>query len=83
MWYFSVISLVRLLFVIVDLPECSMKLSNLFKTLLPAVVAMGIGGSLVLAQNASKPPVEAKSRTCPDDVSGLKLPAWFLRNGLR
>ena len=54
-----------------------MRLSNLFKTLLPALVAIGMGGSLVLAQNASKLPVEAKSRTCPDDVSGLKLPPGF------
>src|ERR1017187_5674217 len=54
-----------------------MQLSNLFKTLLSALVSMGIGSVLVLAQSESKPAAEAKSHTCPDDDSGLKLPAGF------
>src|SRR5258708_18172751 len=71
-------SCARLLFLVVDLREASMQLSNPFKTLLSALVAlaaMGIGGSLVPAQNESNPAAEAKSQACPNDDSGLKLPA--------
>jgi glucose/arabinose dehydrogenase len=57
-----------------------MQLSNLFKTLLPAlvaVVAMCMGISSVPAQNQSGPAAEAESQACPDDDNGLNLPAGF------
>jgi glucose/arabinose dehydrogenase/mono/diheme cytochrome c family protein len=57
-----------------------MQLSNWFKTLLSALVAltlMYMGNSLMPAQNQSNPAGEAKSRGCPNDDSGLELPAGF------
>src|SRR5882762_1728679 len=58
-----------------------MRLSNLFKTLLFAVVAvaaMYMGSSLAPAQNVSNPAAEEpKSHACPNDDSGLTLPAGF------
>src|SRR5882762_3988371 len=65
---------------VVDLRECSMQLSNPFKTLLSALVAltaMYMGSSLAPAQNKSNPAAEAKSQACPNDDSGLQLPAGF------
>src|SRR6266850_2092661 len=57
-----------------------MQLSNPFKTLLFALVAlaaMSIGNSLAPAQNQSNPAAESKSQACPNDDSGLQLPAGF------
>jgi glucose/arabinose dehydrogenase/mono/diheme cytochrome c family protein len=57
-----------------------MQLSNPFKTLLSALVAltaMYMGSSLAPAQNKSNPAAEAKSQACPNDDSGLQLPAGF------
>ncbi len=57
-----------------------MQLSNLFKTLSSAFVAfaaMYMGGSVAPAQNESNPGAAAKSHACPNDDSGLKLPAGF------
>jgi glucose/arabinose dehydrogenase/mono/diheme cytochrome c family protein len=57
-----------------------MQLTKPFKTLLPALialVAMGMGGSSVPVQNESNSAAEAKSQSCPNDDSGLKLPAGF------
>jgi glucose/arabinose dehydrogenase/cytochrome c5 len=54
-----------------------MQLPKTFKTLLSALVAiaaMGMGGT---PQNKSNMAAEAKSQTCPNDDSGLKLPAGF------
>src|ERR1700676_4168506 len=50
------------------------------KTLLSALVALAamcMGISLAPAQNHSNPAVGAKSKACPNDDSGLKLPAGF------
>jgi len=57
-----------------------MKLSNSFKTLLSALVALAamyMGTSLAPAQNQSNPGAEAKGQACPNDDSGLQLPAGF------
>src|SRR3984893_10264344 len=57
-----------------------MQLSNAFKILLPALVALGamcLGSSLAPAHKQSNPSAEAKSQECPNDDSGLKLPAGF------
>jgi glucose/arabinose dehydrogenase/mono/diheme cytochrome c family protein len=57
-----------------------MQLSNPFKTLLSALVALAamcVGSSSVPPQNQSHPAAEAKSQACPSDNSGLKLPAGF------
>src|SRR5258708_7483330 len=57
-----------------------MQLSNLFKTLLSALVAvaaMCMGSSLAPAQKQSNTAAEAKSQACPNDDSGLQLPAGF------
>jgi len=57
-----------------------MQLSNPFKTLLFALVALAamcMGRSLAPAQNQSNPAAEAKSQACPNDDSGLQLPAGF------
>src|SRR5258706_6722388 len=57
-----------------------MQLSNAFKTLLPALVALAamcLGSSLGPAQTQSNLAAEAKSQACPNDDSGLKLPAGF------
>src|SRR6266436_6762260 len=57
-----------------------MRLSNAFKTLLSALVALAamyMGISLALAHNQSNPAAEAKSQACPNDDSGLQLPAGF------
>src|SRR6266852_6254291 len=80
MVYFACISGVRPLFLVVDLWECSMQLSNPSKTLLSALAvlaAMYVGSSLAPAHNHSSPVAEAKSQSCPNDDSGLKLPAGF------
>ena len=50
------------------------------KTLLSALVALAalcLGSSLAPARNQSNPAAEAKSQACPNDDSGLKLPAGF------
>ena len=50
------------------------------KTLLSALVALTalcLGSSLAPAHNQSNPAAEAKSQACPNDDSGLKLPAGF------
>jgi glucose/arabinose dehydrogenase/cytochrome c5 len=68
------------LFFVIDLRECSMQLSNPFKTLLSALVALAamyMGSSLGPAQTQSNAAAEAKSQACPNDDSGLKLPAGF------
>src|ERR1700704_500244 len=57
-----------------------MQLSNPFKTLSSAVVALAamcMGSSLALDQNQSNPAAEAKGQACPNDDSGLQLPAGF------
>src|SRR5258708_36424093 len=57
-----------------------MHLSTPFKTLscvLVALAAMCVGTSLAPAQKQSNPAAEAKSQACPNDDSGLKLPAGF------
>src|SRR5260221_2730354 len=57
-----------------------MQLSNAFKTLLSSLVALAamcVGSSLAPAQKQSNPGAEAKSQACPNDDSGLKLPAGF------
>jgi glucose/arabinose dehydrogenase/mono/diheme cytochrome c family protein len=57
-----------------------MQLSNAFKTLLPALVALAamcVASSLAPAKKQSNSGAEAKSQGCPNDDSGLKLPAGF------
>ncbi len=57
-----------------------MQLSNSFKTLMSALVAlaaMGMGGSSVPVPKESNVTAEAKSQMCPNGDSGLKLPAGF------
>ena len=57
-----------------------MQLSNPFKTLLSALVtlaAMCMGSSSAPTQNQSNPAAGAPSQSCPNDDSGLKLPAGF------
>jgi len=57
-----------------------MQVSNPFKTLLPALVALAamyMGSSLAPAQNQPNPRAEAKGEACPNDDSGLQLPAGF------
>jgi glucose/arabinose dehydrogenase/mono/diheme cytochrome c family protein len=57
-----------------------MQLSKTFKNLLSALVALAamyMGSSLAPAQNRSNPAAEAKGQACPNDESGLKLPAGF------
>jgi glucose/arabinose dehydrogenase/mono/diheme cytochrome c family protein len=55
-----------------------MQVSNPFKTLLSAIVAvMCMGSSSAPPQNRSNAASEAKSQACPGDDSGLKLPAGF------
>jgi glucose/arabinose dehydrogenase len=72
-------SITRLI-ILVDFWERSMQLSSAFKTLWFAVVALAatyVGGSLAPAQNQPHPGAEAKSQACPNDDSGLTLPAGF------
>jgi glucose/arabinose dehydrogenase/mono/diheme cytochrome c family protein len=50
------------------------------KTLLPALIALAamyLGSSLAPAQNQPNPGTEAKGQACPNDDSGLQLPAGF------
>src|SRR5260370_11721124 len=57
-----------------------MQLSSSFKILLPALVARGamyMGSALAPAQNQPNPRAEAKGQACPNDDSGLQLPAGF------
>jgi glucose/arabinose dehydrogenase/cytochrome c5 len=57
-----------------------MQLSNPFKTLSSALVALAalcLGSSLAPAHNRSNPAAEAKSAACPNDDTGLQLPAGF------
>src|ERR1700675_3178923 len=57
-----------------------MQLHRVCRTLLPAfavLAALCVGISLAPAQNQSNPAAEAKSQACPNDDSGLKLPAGF------
>src|SRR5260370_20701143 len=73
-------SRVRPLFLVADLRGSSMQLSNSFKILLPALVALAamyMGSSLAPAQNQPNPRAEAKGEACPNDDSGLQLPAGF------
>src|SRR5580700_3077733 len=60
--------------------EAPMELSNSFKTVLSALVALatlGMGGSYAPLQNGSNSAAEAGSQACPNNDSGLKLPAGF------
>src|SRR5260370_22798294 len=78
--YLRLCSRVRPLFLVADLRGSSMQLSNPFKTLFSAVVALAamyMGSSLAPAQNQPSPGAEAKARACPNDDSGLQLPAGF------
>src|SRR5258708_14926202 len=73
-------SRVRPLFLVADLRGSSMQLSNPFKILLSALVALAamyMGSSLAPAQNQPNPRAEAKGEACPNDDSGLQLPAGF------
>ena len=57
-----------------------MRLSGTFKTLLSTLVtlaAMRMGTSLAPAQKQTNSAAEAKSQACPNDDSGLTLPAGF------
>ncbi|HEY6291408.1 MAG TPA: c-type cytochrome [Terriglobia bacterium] len=57
-----------------------MRLSGLRKILLPALVAVAalcVGGSWAPAQSQSNPGAETKTQACPNDDSGLTLPAGF------
>jgi glucose/arabinose dehydrogenase/mono/diheme cytochrome c family protein len=57
-----------------------MKLSNPFKIVfyLPiALAAMYVGSSLAPAHNKPNPAADAKTQACPNDDSGLTLPAGF------
>jgi glucose/arabinose dehydrogenase/mono/diheme cytochrome c family protein len=57
-----------------------MQFSDMFKTLLSALVALAalcFGSSLAPARNHSDSTAEAKSQACPNDDSGLQLPAGF------
>ncbi len=57
-----------------------MQFAHLCKKLLPAVVALAalyLGNSLLSAQNQSKAAAGATGQACPNDDSGLKLPAGF------
>src|SRR5712675_1984534 len=57
-----------------------MPLSNAFKALPSALVLLtAVYGStrLVSAGNQSNPPAEGKTQACPNDDSGLQLPAGF------
>src|SRR5260370_37722506 len=57
-----------------------MQLSNPFKTLLSALVALAamyMGSSLAPAQNQPNPRAEAKGEACPNDDRGLHVPAGF------
>ena len=72
--------MLTLLFLVVGLGECSMRLSGIRKTLLLALVAIAAlcaGGSLALAQSQSNSGAKTKSQACQNDDSGLKLPAGF------
>src|SRR6266481_1999252 len=62
------------------LRESSMQFSNTFKTLLSALVALAamyMCSSLAPAQNQPHRGAEAKGQACPNDDSGLQLPAGF------
>src|ERR1700730_8827994 len=55
-----------------------------FKSLLSALgalAAVSMGGLLAPAENRSNPAEEAKSQACPNDDSGLQLPAGFCATG--
>jgi glucose/arabinose dehydrogenase len=68
------------MFLVVDFQESSMRLSKPFKILFAALVAFAVmyaGSSLAPAKNQPKPAAEAKGEACPNDESGLKLPAGF------
>ena len=56
-----------------------MQLSNPFKAVFSALVvaAIGMGISFLPFQNKANAAAKAKSQTCPNDDSGLKLPAGF------
>ena len=57
-----------------------MQLSDMFKSLFSALVAFAavcLGGSLPPARYHSNSAAEAESQSCPNDASGLKLPAGF------
>src|SRR5260370_41842176 len=57
-----------------------MQLSNASKTLLPVLVALAamcMSSSFAPAHKQSNPSAEARSQGCPNDDSGLKLPAGF------
>src|SRR5271156_3690616 len=58
------------------LRRSSMRFSSLFKTFVPAIAALSalcVGSSLA----SGRPGAETKSQGCPNDDSGLKLPAGF------
>jgi glucose/arabinose dehydrogenase/mono/diheme cytochrome c family protein len=67
-------------FAAVDLREGSMKFFHLYKKLLPAAVALAalyVGSFLPSAQNRSQAAVGTAGEVCPNQDSGLKLPAGF------
>ncbi len=57
-----------------------MQLSNTIKTLSFALVGLAavcMGSSMAPAQNQPKPAAQARGQACPNDDSGLTLPAGF------
>ena len=57
-----------------------MQLSDRFKTLLSALIVLAaicVGISLLPTHSGSNPAAEIKNQACPNDDSGLKLPAGF------
>jgi glucose/arabinose dehydrogenase/cytochrome c5 len=55
-----------------------MRFSSLFRTLLPAIAGLGaLGVSSSLVSDQPKAGAQMKSQVCPENDSGLKLPAGF------
>jgi glucose/arabinose dehydrogenase len=68
------------LFFVVDLREGSMQIFHFCKRLLPAAMALAalyLGSSLLSTRNQSRAAAGAADQACPNDDSGLKLPAGF------
>ena len=80
-WRFVIIRcMTKLLFFAIDLWRSSMQVARLFKTSFPHVVVLATVCAVsasVPAQNQSNQASEAKNQACPNDESGLKLPAGF------
>jgi glucose/arabinose dehydrogenase/mono/diheme cytochrome c family protein len=80
MVYLRRVLVIRALFLTVDLQECPMQISKPFQTLLTALVALTaicVSGSFAPAGNRPNRVAEPKSQACPNDDSGLTLPAGF------